>query len=53
LLHQPRNERINLLRRHRPGAEDQRIAFLTLILLRVDVKRPAFDHGGAFDGLPR
>ena len=53
LLHQPGNERIELLRRHRAGAEDQRVAFLALVLLRVDVELPALHDGRAFDGLPR
>ena len=53
LLHQPGNERIDLLRRHRAGAEDERVTFLALVLLGVDVKLPALDDGGTLDGLPR
>ena len=53
MLHQPRNERIDLLGGHRAGAEDQRIAFLAFVLLGVDVEPPALHDGGAFDGLPR
>ena len=53
LLHQPGNERIDLLRRHRAGTEDERVAFLALVLLRVDVELPALDDGGTLDGLPR
>ena len=53
LLHQPGNERIHLLRRHRAGAEDERVAFLPLVLLRVDVERLALHDGRALDGLPR
>jgi hypothetical protein len=52
-LHQPGNERLDLLRRHRPGAEDERVALLTLVLLRVDVEGLAIHHGGTLDGLPR
>ena len=39
LLHQPGEERFDLLRRHRTGAEDQRVTLLALVLLRVDVER--------------
>ncbi len=53
LLHQPRNERLNLLRRHRPGAEDERIGFLPFVLLRVDVERLRLLHDGPLDRLPR
>ena len=53
LPHQPRDERIDLLRGHRAGAEDERIGLLPLVLLRVDVERLALDHGRALDGLPR
>ena len=53
LLHQPGNQRIDLLRRHRAGAEDERVAFLPFVLLGVDVELPALDDGGALDGLPR
>ena len=53
LLHQPRNERVDLLRRHRAGAEDERIGFLSFVLLRVDVERPALHDRRPLDGLPR
>jgi hypothetical protein len=49
----PGNERVDLLRRHRAGAEDERIAFLALVLLRVDVQGLPVNHGGTLDGLPR
>ena len=52
-LHQPRDERIELLCRHRTGAEDERIRFLAFVLLRVDVKRPALHHRRLLDGLAR
>jgi hypothetical protein len=41
--HQPGNEGLHLLRRHRPGAEDERVGLLSLVLLRVR---------GSLDGLP-
>jgi hypothetical protein len=53
LLHQPGDERFDLLRRHRAGAEDERVALLPLVLLRVDVERLALHDGGALDRLPR
>ncbi len=53
LAHEPRDEGVDLLRRHGAGAEDQRVGLLTLVLLRVDVERLALDHGRALDGLPR
>ena len=49
--HQPRKERLDLLRRHRAGAEDQRVALLALVLLRVDVERLALIDRRALDGL--
>ena len=52
LLHQPRNRRLELLRGHRAGAEDERIAFLPLVLLRVDVESPPLLDGRALDRLP-
>ena len=51
-LHQPREERLDLLRRHRAGAEDQRVALLALVLLGVDVERLALVDGRALDRLP-
>ena len=53
LSHQPRDERVDLLRRHRAGAEDERVGLLPLVLLGVDVERLALDDGRALDGLPR
>ena len=53
LAHQPRDERVDLLRRHRAGAEDERIALLPLVLLGVDVERSAVDDRGLLDGLAR
>ena len=53
LSHQPRDERVDLLRRHRAGAEDQRVGLLPLVLLGVDVERLALDDGRPLDGLPR
>ena len=41
-----------MLRRHRASAEDERVTFLSFVLLGVDVKLAALDDGGAFDGLP-
>ena len=49
--HQPREEWFDLLRGHRAGAEDQRVALLPLVLLGVDVERVALLHRRAFDGL--
>ena len=46
-------KRIDLLRRHRAGAEDERVALLALVLLRVDVERLALHDGRTLDGLPR
>ena len=51
--HQPGKERLDLLRRHRTGAEDQRVALLPLVLLRVDVERVALLDRRALDGLAR
>ena len=53
LAHQPRDERIDLLRRHRAGAEDQRVGLLPLVLLGVDVEGLAFDDRRALDRLAR
>ena len=50
-LHEPREERVDLLRGHRSGAEDQRVALLALVLLGVDVERLALLDDGAFDRL--
>ncbi len=52
-LHQPRNHGVDLLRWHRARAEDQRVTFLSLVLLRVDVELPALHYGRALDSLPR
>jgi hypothetical protein len=41
LVHQPQNHRLQLLRRHRAGTEDERVGFIALELLRVDVHRSA------------
>ena len=38
LLHQPGEEGLDLLCRHRPGAEDQGVTLLALVLLGVDVE---------------
>ena len=53
LLHQPGNERLDLLRWHRAGTEDERVAFLSLVLLRVDVKLLALHDSRTLDSLPR
>ena len=50
-LHQPREERLDLLRRHRAGAEDQRVALLALVLLRVEVERLRLVDHRSLDGL--
>ena len=52
VLHQPGNERVELLRRYRAGAEDQGVAFLALVLLGVDVELLALIDDGSLDGLP-
>ena len=52
LLHQPGEERLDLLGRHRPGAEDERVALLALVLLRVQVELAGFVDHGHLDGLP-
>ena len=52
LTHQPRDERVDLLRGHRPGAEDQRVGLLPLVLLGVDVERLALHHDRPLDRLP-
>ena len=52
LFHQPRHQCVDLLRRDRPGAEDQRIGFLAFVLLGVDVERLAFGHRWLLDRLP-
>ena len=49
--HQPGEEWFDLLRRHRTGAEDQRVTLLALVLLRVDVQRVALLDRRALDGL--
>jgi hypothetical protein len=53
LAHQPWDERVDLLRRHGTGAEEKWIGLLTLVLLRIDVERPALDDDRLFYGLPR
>ena len=53
LLHQPGEEGLDLLRRHRPGAEDQRVTLLALVLLRVDVERLGLVDHRSLDGLSR
>ena len=53
LAHQPRDERVDLLRRHGAGAEEERIGFLSFILLGIDVERAALDDDRLLDGLPR
>ena len=40
------------LRRHRAGAEDERVGLLSLVLLGIDVERLALHHGRSLDGLP-
>ncbi|MNS97474.1 hypothetical protein D3C72_1318080 [compost metagenome] len=52
-LHQPRNERFDLLCRHRAGTEDERVTFLPFILLWVNVELLALHYRRTFDGLPR
>ena len=52
LLHQPGDEGLDLLRRHRTRAEDERVALLALVLLRVQVELPALGDGRARDRLP-
>ena len=52
LLHEPGNERLNLLRRHRAGTEDERVTFLSLVLLWVDVELLAICYSRTLDGLP-
>ncbi len=53
LAHQPRDQRVDLLRRHGAGAEDQRVGLLPLVLLGVDVERLALDDDRLLDRLPR
>src|SRR3954470_4818979 len=53
LAHHPRDEGVDLLRRHRAGAEDERIGLLPLVLLGIDVQRPALHDRRSLDGLPR
>src|SRR5207245_1017209 len=53
LLHQPGNQRLNLLCRYWAGTEEERVALLSLVLLRVDVKRLALHYNRTLDGLPR
>src|SRR5207253_2827207 len=52
LAHQPWNERVDLLRRNWPGAKDEWVAFLALVLLGIDVELLPLDDGRPFDGLP-
>jgi hypothetical protein len=52
-LHQPGNERFNLLRWHRAGTEDERVTFLSLVLLWVNVKLLALHYSRTLDSLPR
>ena len=52
-MHQPGNERVNLLRWHRAGTEDERVTFLSLVLLGVDVKLLALHYSRTLDSLPR
>ncbi len=51
--HQPRQQGVDLLGRHRSGAEDQRVTLLALVLLGVDVEGLALLDHRALDGLPR
>ena len=51
LAHQPREERLDLLRRHGAGAEDQRVALLALVLLGVQVERLRLVDHRSLDGL--
>jgi hypothetical protein len=51
-LHQPGYERIDLLRGHRAGTEDERVRFLSLVLLWVDVKLLALYYSRTLDSLP-
>ena len=53
LSHQPRDQRVDLLRRPGARAEDERIRLRALVLLRIDVERPALLHRRPLDGLPR
>ena len=52
LFHQPGNEGFNLLSRYRARTEDERVTFLPLVLLRVDVERFAILYSRTFDSLP-
>ena len=51
-LHDPGDERGQLLRGGGAGAEEERIPVLALVLLRIDVERPSFDDGRSLDRLP-
>ena len=53
VLHEPREERLDLLGGDRSRAEDQRVALLALVLLGVDVQLSSALHHGALDRLPR
>src|SRR5439155_332533 len=53
LLHQPANERFNLLRWHRTGTKYERVTFLSLVLLWVNVKLLAIHYSRTLDSLPR
>ena len=52
LLHQPRDERLDLLRGNGAGAEQERVVLLPLVLLGVDVERLALHHRRPLDRLP-
>jgi hypothetical protein len=52
LLHHPRDQRLDLLCRNGAGAEQERVVFLPLVLLGVDVERLAVHHRRLLDGLP-
>lgn len=52
LPHQPGEQRLDLLGRHRPGAKDEGVALLTLVLLRIYVELPGFVDHWHLDGLP-
>jgi hypothetical protein len=49
---EPGEERLDLAGRHRPGAEDERVALLALVLLRIQVELRGFVDHGYLDGLP-
>jgi hypothetical protein len=52
LLHDPRDQRLDLLRRNGAGAEEERVILLPLVLLGVDVERSPVHHRRVLDGLP-